>query len=231
MARIRTIKPEFFTSADIVELTPLSRLLYISLWCESDREGRLSWNVKTLKMRYLPADDCSVEELAKELVEQGLIKIYEVDGKNYAEIPSFKSHQVINNREKDSEIPEYIDAPLTRERGVKAEGRKEGKGKEGKGNKKEIIKEKEDFHHMTYVSLSFTPCSEALEDIERKNLDKDDVIKSFINNYTASKHKSADWKAKFLAYVANARPNNQKEKEARAEDDPLYGVDYGQNRT
>lgn len=133
MARIRTIKPEFFTSADIVELTPLSRLLYISLWCEADREGRLSWNVKTLKMRYLPADDCSVEELSSELVNQGLIKIYEVDGKNYAAIPSFKSHQVINNREKNSEIPSCTDATLTRESAVKAEGRKEGKGKEGKG--------------------------------------------------------------------------------------------------
>ena len=43
MARIRTIKPEFFTSEDIVALSPLARLLFIALWCEADREGRLVW--------------------------------------------------------------------------------------------------------------------------------------------------------------------------------------------
>ena len=41
MARIRTIKPEFFTSDDICALSPRARLLYVGLWCEADREGRL----------------------------------------------------------------------------------------------------------------------------------------------------------------------------------------------
>ena len=43
MSRIRSIKPEFFTSEDIVSMTPLARLFYVSLWCEADREGRLDW--------------------------------------------------------------------------------------------------------------------------------------------------------------------------------------------
>ena len=127
MARIRTIKPEFFTSSDIVCMSPLSRLFYVSLWCEADREGRLNWSVKTLKFRYFPADDCDVEEMANELVKNGLIVIYEVDGKQYAEIPTFKSHQVINNREQESTIPERnAGASFTRESGVPM-GWKEGK--------------------------------------------------------------------------------------------------------
>ena len=84
MARIRTIKPEFFTSEDIVCLTPLARLFYVSLWCEADREGRLAWKPKTLKMRYLPADDADPEVLGTELVGAGLIQLYEVDGCIYA---------------------------------------------------------------------------------------------------------------------------------------------------
>lgn len=128
MARIRTIKPEFFTSEDIVSLTPLARLFYVSLWCESDREGRLSWRPKTLKMRYLPGDNCDIDALAQELSDSGLIAIYEVDGKLYAEIPSFKNHQVINNRESESILPSRVEHASKR---VKAEGRKEGKGKEG----------------------------------------------------------------------------------------------------
>ncbi len=128
MARIRTIKPEFFTSEDITSLTPLSRLFYVSLWCEADREGRLSWRPGTLKMRYLPGDACDIETLAKELIRASLIVIYEVGGKTFAEIPTFKTHQVINNREAESIIPARVKVACTR---VKAEGRKEGK--EGKG--------------------------------------------------------------------------------------------------
>ena len=142
MARIRTIKPEFFTSEDIVSLTPLARLFYVSLWCEADREGRFEWKPRTLKMRYLPADNCDVESLGQELIDGGLVMLYEANGRTYAVIPGFKRHQVINNREQDSDIPEppstssdhqpprVKDACLTRESGRK-EGR-EGKGKEGK---------------------------------------------------------------------------------------------------
>lgn len=130
MARIRTIKPEFFTSEDIVSLTPLARLFYVSLWCEADREGRFEWKPKTLKMRYLPADDCDVTALCDELVNAGMVQIYEVNGRTYAVIPGFTRHQVINNREQASDIPEppeKTDACVTRE-----SGRKEGKeGKEG----------------------------------------------------------------------------------------------------
>lgn len=135
MARIRTIKPEFFTSSDIVSLTPLARLFYVSLWCESDREGRLSWNLRTFKLRYFPGDDCSISDLADELVSAGLVIPYEVDGKPYAEIPTFSEHQVINNRESQSVIPpRAFDASGTRESGVSGEGKegREGKGKERK---------------------------------------------------------------------------------------------------
>ena len=129
MARIRTIKPEFFTSEDIVALSPLARLFYVSLWCESDREGRLSWRPGTLKMRYLPGDNCDVDLLAQELIDAELIVLYQVEGKTYAEIPTFKNHQVINNRESESIIPARVADASAR---VKAEGRKEGKGRERK---------------------------------------------------------------------------------------------------
>lgn len=135
MARIRSIKPEFFTSADIVSLTPLARLFYVSLWCEADREGRLSWNLRTFKLRYFPGDDCSISDLADELIDAGLVIPYEVDGKSYAEIPTFSEHQVINNREAQSVIPpRAFDASGTRESGVSGEGKegREGKGKERK---------------------------------------------------------------------------------------------------
>jgi hypothetical protein len=132
MARIRTIKPEFFTSEDITSMSPLARLFYVSLWCESDREGRLEWKPGTFKLRYLPGDDCDVAALGKELIDKGLIVLYTVGGKQYAEIPTFTEHQVINNRESESTLPARDkDAPRTRAPRVKAEG----KGKERKEGK------------------------------------------------------------------------------------------------
>lgn len=133
MARIRTIKPEFFTSADILRLTPLARLFYVSLWCEADREGYLPWNPETLKYRYLPKDQIDIETLAAELLESELIVILIGDDeREYAHIPSFKMHQVINNREAPSVLDARVKGACAR---VKAEGREGRKGKEGKEGK------------------------------------------------------------------------------------------------
>jgi hypothetical protein len=75
MARIRTIKPEFFTSDDICALTPLARLLYIGLWCEADREGRLVWTHGVMKRRYLPDDACDIGQLSTKLTRRGLLRL------------------------------------------------------------------------------------------------------------------------------------------------------------
>lgn len=140
MARIRTIKPDFFTSEDVVTLSPLARLLYIATWLEADREGRFVWRPKTLKLRYLPGDQCDIDELAGELVRFGLVVPYVIDGQTFAEIPTFAKHQVINNRESASTIPPRVtDATTTRAARVQHASPTrpprrlwERKGKEGK---------------------------------------------------------------------------------------------------
>jgi hypothetical protein len=103
MARIRTIKPDFFTSEDIVSLTPMARLLFIALWCEADKRGRMSWKPTTFKMRYLPGDTCDIEVLCRELVGGGLVRLY---GDGLAYIPSFEKHQHVNPRETESTMPD-----------------------------------------------------------------------------------------------------------------------------
>lgn len=135
MARIRTIKPEFFTSEDIVSLSPMARLLYIATWCEADKEGRLVWKPLTFKLRYFPADDCNIQALCDEIVTSGLVQLY---GNGYAVVPTFKAHQHINPRESVSQLPEP-DPSTTRgarvgtrqARDSDAQGGREGKGKEG----------------------------------------------------------------------------------------------------
>lgn len=148
MARIRTIKPEFFTSEDIVGLPPLARLLYIALWCEADRDGRMVWKPNTFKLRYLPGDECDVYELCDALTTRGLLVIYTSEHVEYAYIPTFHAHQHINPRESASQLPEPREtkrvlgsrkarvnhASTTREvRDPDAQGGREGKGRERKG--------------------------------------------------------------------------------------------------
>lgn len=136
MARIRTIKPEFFTSEQIVELSPMARLLFIASWCEADRDGRMAWRPKTFKIRYFPADDCDIDALARELVASGLVVPY---GDGLAFIPSFARHQHVNPREAASTLPppemarvSDASARVSDTQGGRKEG-KEGKERNGTG--------------------------------------------------------------------------------------------------
>jgi hypothetical protein len=132
LARIRTIKPEFFTSEDIVSLSPMARLLYVATWCEADKEGRLIWKPRTFKLRYFPGDECDIEAMAAEITKAGLVVIY---GDELAYIPAFGKHQHINPRESASILP----APSVNPRvngasarvnsRIDAQGGREGKGK------------------------------------------------------------------------------------------------------
>jgi hypothetical protein len=204
MSRIRTIKPEFFTSEDITSLTPLARVFYIALWCEADREGRLDWKLGTLKMRYLPGDDCDVAALADELTDAGLIVLYEVGGKRYAEIPTFKTHQVINNRESESTRPARV---VTRESGVKAEGKegKEGKGKEDGESKRTP--------NGSRLPPDWEPSQDEIDWAKRERPDVNVPSQSdrFRDYWTAKTGKEAtklDWSATWRNWIRNAHAEN-----------------------
>lgn len=132
MARIRTIKPEFFTSEDIVQLSAFARLLYISLWCEADRDGRMQWKPRTFKMRYFPADDIDIQALCAELIEADLVALY---GDGLAYIPKFSQHQHINPRESASSLPDphasaRVEHASARVSDETVTHREEGKGRE-----------------------------------------------------------------------------------------------------
>lgn len=108
MARIRTIKPEFFTHEGLAELSPLQRLFFIGLWTQADREGRLEDRPKRLKVILLPYDDCDIDSLLSDLADKGFIVRYEVDGKALLEIPGFLKHQRPHPKEPTSDIPAPI---------------------------------------------------------------------------------------------------------------------------
>jgi hypothetical protein len=107
--RIRTIKPEFFTHAELADLefdTALPvRLAFIGLWCAADRDGRFKWDPRRLGVQILPYDNVDFDAIMEALNRAGFIDKYEVEGRTFGCVPSFSRHQVINNREQDSSIP------------------------------------------------------------------------------------------------------------------------------
>jgi len=86
MARIRTIKPEFWTSEQIVECSTTARLLFIGLWNFCDDAGIHPYAPKTIKMQIFPGDAFTPQEidgLLAELILSGLIKTYHIDNIKY----------------------------------------------------------------------------------------------------------------------------------------------------
>lgn len=113
MARIRSLKPEFFKDEDLATLSFEARYLFEGLWCYADREGRLEDRPKYLKAEIFPYDNINIEKLLNLLTnpniserpEKVFIRRYIVDGRKYIDIPEFLKHQSPHNTEKESAIP------------------------------------------------------------------------------------------------------------------------------
>jgi hypothetical protein len=105
MARARNIKPGFFTNGDLIECSPLARLLFIGLWTEADRRGVLEDRPKTLKLKLLPGDECDADELLEELASRGFIKRYEAEGVRCIYIMKFCQHQTPHQKEPENPMP------------------------------------------------------------------------------------------------------------------------------
>ncbi len=99
MGRIRTIKPEFWVSEQIVECSPNARLLFIGMWNFCDDGGNHPLSPKSLKMQVFPGDDFTVayiSGLINELENQGLLVEYDGnDGKKYWHVTGWH-HQKID---------------------------------------------------------------------------------------------------------------------------------------
>ena len=105
MARSRNIKPGFFTNDKLADIEPLGRIMFIGLWTIADREGRLEDRPRRIKAEVLPYDDADTESLLNQLVKQGFIIRYEVDGERYIQVLQFNKHQNPHMKESASTIP------------------------------------------------------------------------------------------------------------------------------
>jgi hypothetical protein len=105
MSRARNIKPGFFKNDELGDCSIYARVLFIGLWCEADREGRLEDRPKRIKANILPYDDCDVDDLLNQLAERKFILRYQANGRNYIQVVNFTKHQQPHYKEVASEIP------------------------------------------------------------------------------------------------------------------------------
>lgn len=100
MARIRTIKPDFWTDGNMVRLSPFARLLYIGMWnftlCD---HGHVADDAMKLKLQILPMDSVDIDALLAEIMAQGrVVRVADEDGRTYLLVKRFEDHQKIDPR-------------------------------------------------------------------------------------------------------------------------------------
>jgi hypothetical protein len=151
MARIRSIKPEFWTSEQVAECSPNARLLFIGMWNFCDDQGIHPASVKTLKMQIFPGDSFSlsdIENMVIELMHQKLLFFYQANDKGYWYVTGW-NHQKIDKPNNKYPKPDaenlrvfLSDHSPTGSRPLADHLPEEGKGREGRGNKESKLAEK-----------------------------------------------------------------------------------------
>lgn len=109
MARIRTIKPEFWTDEKIVRLPHIARLLFIGLWNFADDSGALDYSPDRIKLQVLPGEsDCDISGLIDLLEAAGLVSYWasQEEGTQAITINGWSKHQKIDNPSRKTIIRE-----------------------------------------------------------------------------------------------------------------------------
>ena len=99
MARIRTIKPQFYDDIKIGRLSRDARYLYIALWVFADDVGVVNGDTIWLKSKVFPYDQIQIKQFEgwiSELVKHGFIRLLSHNGERFLYLPNFTRHQVIN---------------------------------------------------------------------------------------------------------------------------------------
>lgn len=109
MARIRTIKPDFWEDEKLGAIPIQARLLFIGTWSYADDNGVIRGSAALLKSQIFPYDDNlrigEVKKWIDALVEARMLIPLSYKGASYYVIRTFRSHQRIDTRYSNELIP------------------------------------------------------------------------------------------------------------------------------
>lgn len=183
MARIRTIKPEFWQDERLATLPRDTRMLFIGLWNLADDHGRLRGHPSFIQGQVFPYDhDIDIPNSLEQLELAGRIVQYRRDGQRFIWIRKFSEHQKMDKRT-DSKLPEptaqETECPAEKLAEPAEKGALEWKGREGKG--KEQGKEPEAAADAA-PSLSGVQAPESLGQLAQVTLGRAEALKDLWNH-------------------------------------------------
>jgi hypothetical protein len=151
MARIRTIKPDFWDDEKLATISRDSRLLFIAMWNFSDDYSVVKGHPSWLKNKVFPYDDIkqvTFNEWIHALEKIRAIIPFDHNGEKFYYIRTFKDHQKVDrpstarNPEAPADILEsnrdlFDEDSTSRERVLVAVKEGNSKGREGKGKRED----------------------------------------------------------------------------------------------
>lgn len=118
MARIRTVKPEFWDDEKLAAVSRDARLLYIGMWNFSDDFGVIKANPVWLKSKIFPFDDIQLANFKKwlEMLERpgfsspggsvAWVIPFSANGEAFYYLPNFSRHQRVDKPSTHNRNPE-----------------------------------------------------------------------------------------------------------------------------
>lgn len=210
MARIRSLKPDFFKDEDLAVLPFEARLLFEGLWCYADKEGRLEDRPKYLKAEIFPYDKIDIEKLLNllsspqipERPQKVFIRRYTVNCRNYIDIPEFLKHQSPHNTEKDSVLPPFNGMLTVNNTLINNDTQSSGESDPiSLSESKSLLKNKFEIFYKSY------PKKKAKIEAEKafSKLNPDDTLLNAMLSAIDKAKKSEDWmkdKGRYIPYPA-----------------------------
>lgn len=98
MARIRSIKPSFWTDPDVASLTRDERLLVVGLISNADDEGRFLAGPVAIGGTIFPHDElppATIRRWRDRVQTAGIIRLYTDGGFEYGHFPNWLKHQKV----------------------------------------------------------------------------------------------------------------------------------------
>lgn len=101
MARIRSIKPSFWTDGAVAALPVDARLMLVGLISMADDDGRFLASATAIGGYVFPYDEMpptKIRRLRDLIAKSGVIELYTVDGLDYGHFPNWNKHQKVYKR-------------------------------------------------------------------------------------------------------------------------------------
>lgn len=222
MARIRTIKPEFWMHENLSALPEATHMLAAALLNHADDEGYFNANPGLIKAACSPLREpsVSIQESLNSLVSIGYIEIFSgTDGKRYGYVVKFDEHQRVNrptpskikrlcgDKETSLSTHTQLTEPSPPERNREGKGTGNGEASQAPTKKTSI--------RGTRLPEDWSPTPEQIAWARKERPDIDPVLeaRSFRNHWVAKPGKDAvklSWNATWENWITRAYASPKK---------------------